>query len=261
MVPLPSSVPQPSPADRARSALVSGGPATVASSAWPSATDPFQLPDTVCHVHPGGEVSLLLPDGHPLLDAEPGAASDGSVVMAEFTDLAPVELRDPVRAMLWLSGALTVLDSPTARERALDVVRSDPDDRLLEIGHGRTMALLHPTLLVYSDPDGAHLLHPQEFAAARTDPFSRWEAPWLRHVDSDHPDLLEALTERIPPHLRTGTPRPLGVDRFGLRLRVEGADGDHDVRLPFRRPARTAHDVAAEVHGLAGLSPFGSELP
>ncbi|MFD6951670.1 hypothetical protein A6A08_24045 [Nocardiopsis sp. TSRI0078] len=259
---MPSSAPLPSPADRARSLLARGNPATAASSARPPAAAPLRLAETVCHVHPGGEVSLLLPEGHPLLGTDGGAApGDDPIVMVEFTDLAPVDLRDPVRAMLWISGTLTALETRAARERAVEVVRTDPDDRLLEIGHGAVMALLRPTLLVHSDPEGARLLHPQEFAAARTDPFSRWEASWLRHVDADHPELVEALAEHVPPHLRAGTPRPLGVDRFGVRLRMEGADGDHDIRLAFRRPARTAHDIAIGVHELAGRSPFGSDLP
>ncbi|MFV2197198.1 DUF2470 domain-containing protein [Nocardiopsis sp. LOL_012] len=243
-----SSAPLPTPADRARSVLVRGNPATV-SSARPRSRTPIRLPGTVCHIHRSGEVGLLLHDGHPLL-----AAGADRVVMAEFTDLAPVPLRDPVRAVLWVSGTMSVLGTGAARERALEVLRTDPDERLLEIGHGHTMALVRPTLLVYSDPEGAHLLHPDEFAAARTDPFSRWEAPWLRHVDSDHPELIDALEGRLPPHLRDGGTRPLGVDRFGLRLRVEAADGDHDVRLPFSRPAHSGHDLAHQVHLLAGIA-------
>jgi len=49
--------------------------------------------------------------------------------------------------------------------------------------------------------------------------------------------------------------RPLGVDRLGIRLRVEAEDGDHDVRLAFESAAETAEQLRAQVGLLVGC-PF-----
>jgi hypothetical protein len=39
----------------------------------------------------------------------------------------------------------------------------------------------------------------------------------------------KTLSARLPARLRRGDVRPLAVDRYGVRLRVESADGDRDV--------------------------------
>ncbi len=244
MVPLHTSRhPAPSPAERARAVLARPNPATVTTQ-----SGTLHLVDPACHVHPGGTVSLLLPDRHHLLDEMSRGRTAATV---EFTDTSAVALRDPTRSLLWISGTLTALDEATARMRALRLIRDDPDERLLDIGHGRTMVAMDPYLVVHSDAEGCHLLGNDEFLRARPDPLGRWEGPWLRHLEEDHPDLLAALAEDCPVPLPEGRPRPLGVDRYGLRLRLEGSDGDHDVLIPFHRPARTPHEVAHRVHELA----------
>jgi hypothetical protein len=57
----------------------------------------------------------------------------------------------------------------------------------------------------------------------------------LQHLDRDHPDVLAVLRSRVP-IAPGGTVRPLGIDRFGYRLRVERPGGHRDVRVPFPRP-------------------------
>jgi len=235
----------PPPAERARSVLSRPNPVTVTTQ-----DHAVHLDEPACHIHPNGSVSLLVPDRHLLLER---VGRHTTAATVEFTDTAPVLLRDRTRSLLWISGTLTRLDHPTARLRALRLLREDPDERLLDIGHGRTMVALEPYLVVHSDTDGCHLLRTDEFVRARTDPFGRWEGEWLRHLEEDHPDVLHAMVVRSPEPLPAGRPRPLGVDRYGIRLRFEGPDGDLDARLPFSRPADTPHDVAAEVHGMAGL--------
>ncbi|MBE2999677.1 DUF2470 domain-containing protein [Nocardiopsis sp. HNM0947] len=235
----------PSPAERARSVLARPNPATVTSS-----DRSLHLTGPVCHTTPQGEVTLLVPDRHMVL-AEIGAGTLEATL--EFTDTAPVDLRDSTRSLLWINGTLRVPPRSEARNLALAVSDQDPDERLLDLGHGRTMVTLAPDLVVHSDHDGCHLITPAEFAGAPADPFGRWEGPWLRHLEDSHPDVLWGLVAHCPEPLPQGRPRPLGVDRHGLRLRLEGPEGDHDVRICFRRPARTPDDVAHEVQQMAGL--------
>ncbi|MBR8743846.1 DUF2470 domain-containing protein [Nocardiopsis sp. MG754419] len=243
MIPLFTHALEPSPAERARSVLARPNPATVTTSDLS-----LHLTGPACHTGPDGEITLLVPDQHRVL-AEIGP--QGPEATIEFTDTAPVDLRDRTRSLLWINGALSRPTASEARERALAVLEEDLDERLLDLGHGRTMIVLHPHLVVYSDHDGCHLLPPEEFTRLNADPFDRWEGPWLRHLDQDHADLLDAVVAHCPVPLPDGRPRPLGVDRYGLRLRLEGAEGDHDVRIPFRRPARTAQEVAHQVQELA----------
>jgi hypothetical protein len=67
-------------------------------------------------------------------------------------------------------------------------------------------------------------------------------------------DVVERLAAQLPPRLhRTGARvRPLGLDRFGLRLRVELGNGDHDVRLRFTRPVADVQEVGQELRRLLG---------
>ncbi|MBB6119729.1 DUF2470 domain-containing protein [Nocardiopsis algeriensis] len=244
MVPLYPSQPAPSPAERARSVLARSVPVTVATQ-----DSALHLLDPVCHVHPGGTVSVLLPDRHSLLEELAGGRVAATF---EFTDTCPVPLRDPARSLLWIGGTLTALDHATARARALHTMRTDPDERMLDIGHGRTMAVLDPYLVVHSDTEGCHLLETGDFVRARPGPLGRGEDAWLRHLEEEHPEVLQVLAERCVAPLPLGRPRLLGVDRYGLALRFEAPDGDRDVRVPFDRPAETGDDVAERMRALVG---------
>ena len=55
--------------------------------------------------------------------------------------------------------------------------------------------------------------------------------------------------------LRHGRVRPLGLDRYGVQLRVENDDGDHDVRLPFAKPVDDVTGLSQAIRVLMGC-PF-----
>ncbi|HKS48101.1 MAG TPA: DUF2470 domain-containing protein [Amycolatopsis sp.] len=236
--------PTPSPAERAR---------TIASrnssgALMPVASGPRVVPE-LHHVHPSGSVSILLREEHPLL------GEDEVAVMLELADPAPVELREPVRGLLWITGWLRPLSEASARAKALRIAETRPDPRLLGLGHGARMCWLTAASMVLADAEGTHSLQPHVFSAASPDPFLAYEAEWLRHLETRHPDVVGQLTRHVPEELRDGRIRPLGLDRFGLRLRVETATGDHDVRLAFSRPVRNPPQLAAELRRLVGC-PF-----
>ena len=179
-----------------------------------------------------------------LLEARGGELS----AMLELTDRAPVELREPVRALLWVTGRIRLPDAAAARRIAVQVADVQPHPDLLRLGHGATLVRLDPGFAVISDAEGTAALAPVELAAARPDPFCRYERPWLAHLEQAHPEVFGALARYLPAPLRDrreARVRPLAVDRCGLRLRVETAEGDHDVRLAWRDGAphggRAAH--------------------
>jgi hypothetical protein len=55
--------------------------------------------------------------------------------------------------------------------------------------------------------------------------------------------------------LRRGRVRPLSLDRYGVQLRVESDDGDHDVRLPFAKPVDDITGLSQAIRILMGC-PF-----
>ncbi|KAA9166811.1 DUF2470 domain-containing protein [Amycolatopsis acidicola] len=204
------------------------------------------------HVHASGSVSVLLREDHPLL----ARATDAEVaVMFELADHAPVQLREPVRGLLWITGWLRPLSAAAARARAVAIAETRPDPRLLDLGHGASLLRLTPASLVLADAEGTHSLRPHMFGAASPDPFHDYETNWLRHLEHEHADVVDQLARHLPEELRTGHIRPLGLDRFGLRLRVESDSGDHDVRLAFERPVLTPAQLAVELRRLVGC-PF-----
>jgi hypothetical protein len=109
--------------------------------------------------------------------------------------------------------------------------------------------------MVLADGESTHPIVISEFANATPDPFAEYEAGWLRHLEISHTDVVGALARHLPDELRGGHVRPLGLDRFGLRLRVEAIDADHDIRLAFSHPVSTAAELGTELRRLVGC-PF-----
>lgn len=238
--------PTPTHAERARSIAARGGASSLVGSGAPPAAP------LVHHVRADGSAVLLLADDEPVLDRV--RAGDGAA-MLELTDHAPVDLREPVRALLWLTGVIRLRYPAAARGLALQVADVHPHPELLRLGHGATIVRLDAASVVLSDAEGSAVLGPLDLAAARPDPFCRYEQGWLAHLESAHPDVLRALGRHLPPALRDERDariRPLGVDRCGLRLRVETPAHDHDVRIAWSAEVTTGDELRLQLARLAG---------
>lgn len=245
--------PAPSTTERARSLAARGGSATLVGTGEPEPVAPLMH-----HVHPDGTTDLLLSDDEPLLDRLRSAEAGELAVMLEVTDRAPVELADPVRELLWIIGWLHEPTVHISRHMTLRLADLRPHPRLLDVGHTATLVRLRPGSMVYSDAEGSAAATPVELATARPDPFCLVEHQWLRHLDEAHPEVFAALVKHLPASvpLEAGARvRPLGVDRYGLRVRVQTPGGGHDVRLAFSREATTVDELRARFGELVGC-PF-----
>lgn len=243
--------PAPTDAERARSVAARGGTAALVGTGAPPSTP------LVHQVRADGSAALLLADDDPVLALL--RAGDGELAgMLELTDRAPVELREPVRALLWITGRVRLPEPAAARRIAVQVADTHPHPDLLRLGHGATLVRLDPDFAVLSDAEGTAALAPVELAAARPDPFCRYERHWLAHLERAHPEVFTALTRYLPAALRDrreARVRPLAVDRCGLRLRVETDRGDHDVRLAWQDGAHTVAELRVQMGLLVGC-PF-----
>jgi hypothetical protein len=200
-----------------------------------------------------GRLLLVVPQDGELLSAVAAAPDRDLSALLMVTDHAPVPLRRPVRAQLWLSGWATPVRPEDERAAVLAFAEVRPDEVLLDVG--RTAALLRLDLaeVVLGEGHAGIEVSPAEFLAARPDPLAGVEADHLRHLDSDHPDFLALLGGLLPAGV-VGTDdvlRPLGVDRFGFRLRVERPSGHRDLRVPFPVPLGCAGDLGPAVARLA----------
>ncbi|WP_424183717.1 DUF2470 domain-containing protein [Actinokineospora sp. G85] len=243
----------PHPAERARTIAALGGRATLVPSGDPTRADRFT--PLLHHVHTNGTISVLLPADHELVGAAWTAPRGELATMVELADPAPVPLRESIRGLLWITGWLRALSAEEARAQALAVAEERPDPRLLDLGHTATLLTLVPASMVLADGEGTDPVSREDFVRAAPDPFAAQEAGWLRHLELSHTDVVGALARHLPAELRGGHIRPLGIDRYGLRLRVEAVDTDHDVRLAFSRPVDTPAELSRELRALVGC-PF-----
>lgn len=250
----------PGTAERGRTIAARGGvaailPAKQGTNSGTADEPAVRITPHLHHVHPDGAATILLHDEHPLVATALQTPHGAVTAMIEVADHAPVPLREPVRGLLWLTGSLVLAHNDTARAAVLGVAEQRADPRLLDAGHGFVVLRMHPASIVLADAEGSGSLSTPEFTAAEPDPFHDREAHWLRHLDLSHRDVVGELRRHLPDELRGGHLRPLGIDRFGIRLRVEATDSDHDVRLPFTRPVATARELSAQLRHLVGC-PF-----
>lgn len=248
----------PTTAERIRSAFARGAGAIVAVEG----VDPIASP--VHHLLDDGSFAVTLPITGAMAALVGAAGTTGIQAVLELTDYAPLPLREPVRSLVWIRGRIH--EVPLADAVAvLDLIATDcPNPALLQV-HSHllgedsdvryVLARLEIESVVVADATGAESIGIGELLAARPDPFCAMESCWLQHLDSAHRDVIDRLATKLPAALRRGRVRPLGLDRYGVRLRVESIDGDHDVRLPFARPVDDVVGLSQAIRILMGC-PF-----
>ena len=259
MLPLTKTVP--TTAERIRSACVRTGGALLALETWGECQDPVAVP--VHHLLHDGSFAVALPVD---LVGEAARRVSGSQALLEMTDYAPLPLREPVRSLVWVRGCLVPVP-PDAVTTILDQIAAEyPNPALLQVetprsapsgGDDPRYALLRLEIasVVVTDATGAEPVSVADLLAARPDPFCEIESSLLWHLETAHNDVVARLASKLPAPLRRGLVRPLGLDRYGVRFRVEGNDGDHDVRLPFHKPVDDMIGLRQAIRVLMGC-PF-----
>ncbi|ANI42623.1 DUF2470 domain-containing protein [Mycolicibacterium vaccae] len=258
----PTATSAPTTAERIRSACARGGGAMLAVEG----IDPTATP--VHHLLDDGSFAIAAPVDGLLAAAVVSAGNAGIQAVLEMTDYAPLPLREPVRSLVWIQGRLR--DVPVGEVSALlDLIAAeDPNPALLQINSGQyeqtgstpeepryALMRLEIESVVVADSTGAESVAVGALLGARPDPFCAMESSWLQHMESAHRDVVARLASRLPASLRRGRVRPLGLDRYGVQLRVENPEGDHDVRLPFARPVDDVTGLSQAIRVLMGC-PF-----
>ena len=248
----------PTTAERIRSTCVRAGQALLAIEGVDGA-EPLTTP--LHHLLADGSFAVAVP-----VDCD----ADGAQAVLELADYAPLPLREPVRSLVWIRGRLRQVPL-SAVPRLLDGIAAEhPNPALLQVQTPESgpvadddtrylLARLDIESVVVTDSTGAEAVDVGALLAARPDPFCAFESCWIRHLDTAHRDVVARLAARLPARLRRGDIRPLGVDRYGVRLRVESADGDCDVRLPFRQPVDDVTGLGQAIRVLMGC-PFVNGL-
>ncbi|NCL76221.1 DUF2470 domain-containing protein [Rhodococcus sp. YH1] len=238
-------------------AVVTGSAAVVTGSAVLATDGAAPVTAVLHHLHSDGDLLVVVPDdcAAVALTWQRGAAGLHSVL--ELTDHSPLRLRNPVRSLIWLSGTAHAVAEP--RRLAADIAATLPHPALLDVGHRAELLRLRLTSVVAADTTGAESVEVADVLAAAPDPFAAVESAWLQHLEQDHGDLVHRIARHIPVNDRRGRIRPLGLDRYGLRLRLESGRGDHDVRIPFPEPADDVESLSRALRRLVGC-PFANGL-
>lgn len=251
------AVAAPTTAERIRSACARGGGAMLAVEG----VEPVATP--IHHLLEDGSFALTVPVDGMVAGMVAGAGTAGVHAVLEMTDYAPLPLREPVRSLVWIRGRLRDVPAEDVAPTLDMIATDDPNPALLQVnsGHDSTgdprcaLMRLEIESVVVADSTGAESVPLHTLLQAAPDPFCEMESCWLQHMDSAHREVVDRLATRLPMALRRGRVRPLGLDRYGVQLRVENEDGDHDVRLPFAKPVDDVTGLSQAIRVLMGC-PF-----
>jgi hypothetical protein len=216
----------------------------------------------VHHLLDDGSFAITVPATGAVSSLLVSSGSAGVQAVLELTDYAPLPLREPVRSLVWVRGRLQQVPAETVAPLLDLIAAQDPNPALLQVNTGPDVAddsyalmRLEIESVVVADSTGAESVALGALLQARPDPFCAMESCWLQHLESAHRDVVERLATRLPMALRQGRVRPLGLDRYGVQLRIENVDGDHDVRLPFAKPVDDVTGLNQAIRILMGC-PF-----
>jgi hypothetical protein len=248
----------PTTAERIRSACARAGGAMLAVEG----VEPTATP--VHHLLDDGSFAITVPVDGVLAGLVVAAGAGGIQAVLEMTDYAPLPLREPVRSLVWIRGHLHNVPVGDVAGLLDLIATQGPNPVLLQVNSGRShgqgdtryaLVRLEIESVVVADSTGAESIGVGTLLGAQPDPFCAMESCWLQHMESAHREVVDRLATRLPMALRRGRVRPLGLDRYGVQLRVETDDGDHDVRLPFAKPVDDVTGLSQAIRVLMGC-PF-----
>lgn len=260
---------QPTAAERVRTLVESNG---MASLHIPGVEDPDEtgLSAPICRtVTPEGDVLLLVSGDSAAARAAAHAQDDDLTAVMEITDVAPVSVPHRIRGRAWVAGWLTPVRNEQRAEAALLLAERHPVGELLGIGealqpdpapglYGRTawmMLRLEVGEGAVDDLWGTESVEPDGFAEAVPDPLVAHEAELLQHLHSAHSEQVRGLCALLGDRrdvcgLR-GRAVPVGLDRFGLRVRfTDDEQHSFDARFDFPEPVRDVVDLRRAMHVL-----------
>jgi hypothetical protein len=243
----------PTTAERIRSACVRAGGAMLAVEGL----EPTSTP--VHHLLDDGSFAITVPRDRILASMAVAAGGAGVQAVLEMADYAPLPLREPVRSLVWIRGRLHTVPGADIAVLLDLIATGNPDPALLQVNSEYALVRLEIESVVVADSTGAESVGVGALLGARPDPFCAMESCWLKHMESAHREVVDRLASRLPTPLRRGRVFPLGLDRYGVQLRVEGDDGDHDVRLPFGKPVDDVTGLSQAIRILMGC-PFVNGL-
>lgn len=214
---------QPPPAERARTVAARPGASLHAAGLgvcqlWGATTTA------------SGDVLLVVPTDGAVTTALAHSPLGDVPARLTVTDKAPLPLRRPVRGLVELSGWITPVADGDVPRLLLDFADAHPCDALFDVGLGARLVRLDLAEVVLEEAGTTTDVDPDDFAAARPDPVSAAEPELMA---TERP-ALDRLTARV--HCwadRRDDVRLLGLDRYGVRFRVQGRDGCYDLRVPF----------------------------
>jgi hypothetical protein len=169
-----------------------------------------------------------------------------------ITDRTPFPLPHPVRGLVQLTGWIGPVAEYEVTRLVLEFAEAHACDRLFDVGLSATLLRLDLGGVQLEEAGGATDVEPDDFLAARPDGVSRAESALV----AEHCEALVRLASRVQRRVgRQDHVRLLGLDRFGVRFRVQSRHGCYDLRVPFAEPLDGPAGFAAAVGRLLTCRP------
>ena len=180
-----------------------------------------------------GDVLLVVPTDGAITSALRNSPLGDVPARLTVTDRTPVPVPHPVRGLVQLSGWVRAIPEYDVTRLVLEFADTQPCDSLFDVGLSATLLRLELGEVQLDESGGTTDVDADEFLRARPDAVSRAENDLMR----EHCDALLRLAGRVRRRVDLlDHVRLLGLDRFGVRYRVQSRSGCYDLRVPFAVP-------------------------
>lgn len=194
-----------------------------------------------------GDVLLVVPTDGALTTALRHSPLGDVPARLTVIDRTPVPIPHPVRGLVQLSGWIQPVAEYDVTRLVLDFADAQPCDSLFDVGLSATLLRLELGEVHLEEAGGTAGVEPDEFRAARPDVISRAENELMTQQCEPLMRLATRVQQRVG---RQDDVRLLGLDRFGVRYRVQSRQSCYDLRVPFAEALERPADFGTAVDHL-----------
>jgi hypothetical protein len=199
-----------------------------------------------------GDVLLVVPTDGAVTTALRNSPLGDVPARLTVTDRTPVPIPHPVRGLVQLSGWVAPVAEYDVTRLVLEFADTQACDSLFDVGLSATLLRLDLAEVQLDEAGGTTDVEPEDFLAARPDAVSRAENELMAGQCQALIRLASRVQQRVGRHDHV---RLLGLDRFGVRYRVQSGSGCYDLRVPFDGPLDGPDGFADAVAGLLACGP------